>query len=228
MNQNETNSIDPNSMAGILQQRGSQYGDFEAMAMLSQTLKSLVYGHAEKIGNQAINPVHSEAMDMILLKIARIINGNPNNIDSWMDIAGYAKIVADKIAAAHARAAMMTEQLARQAEGANQKRVSATDADKRAAALNVDEDTAAQMAAHAASVVAADAQGTRDTPATAPVAPPSGSGDASATSAGTNGPEPVPVAVEQIPDAPANVEVAAAAEPFPGSGNEEGIQLATQ
>lgn len=38
-----------------------------------------------------------EALDMIAHKIARIINGDPDYADSWDDIAGYAKLVADRL-----------------------------------------------------------------------------------------------------------------------------------
>ena len=38
-----------------------------------------------------------EALDMIASKIARVVNGNPNHIDSWIDIAGYATLVADRL-----------------------------------------------------------------------------------------------------------------------------------
>jgi hypothetical protein len=34
---------------------------------------------------------------MIAHKIGRIINGDPDYIDSWDDIAGYAKLVADRL-----------------------------------------------------------------------------------------------------------------------------------
>jgi len=34
-----------------------------------------------------------EAIDMILHKIARIVNGNPNYKDSWTDIIGYATLI---------------------------------------------------------------------------------------------------------------------------------------
>lgn len=38
-----------------------------------------------------------EALEMIASKIARILNGNTNNEDSWRDIAGYATLVADRL-----------------------------------------------------------------------------------------------------------------------------------
>jgi len=34
---------------------------------------------------------------MILHKIARIVNGDPDYTDSWHDIAGYAKLVEDRL-----------------------------------------------------------------------------------------------------------------------------------
>ena len=34
-----------------------------------------------------------ESLDMIVHKIARILNGDPNHVDSWHDIAGYATLV---------------------------------------------------------------------------------------------------------------------------------------
>jgi hypothetical protein len=38
-----------------------------------------------------------EALDMIVHKIGRILNGDPNYQDSWQDIVGYAKLVADRL-----------------------------------------------------------------------------------------------------------------------------------
>ena len=38
-----------------------------------------------------------EALDMIAHKIARIIAGNPEDIDSWVDIAGYAELVVEEL-----------------------------------------------------------------------------------------------------------------------------------
>ena len=34
---------------------------------------------------------------MIFAKVGRILNGDPNYADSWIDIAGYAKLVADRL-----------------------------------------------------------------------------------------------------------------------------------
>lgn len=42
-------------------------------------------------------PDQRESLEMVMHKIARIINGDPNYADSWHDIAGYAKLVADRL-----------------------------------------------------------------------------------------------------------------------------------
>ena len=48
-------------------------------------------------GEPTLSPHLKEAIDMIFNKIARILNGNPNHADSWVDIAGYAKLVSDRL-----------------------------------------------------------------------------------------------------------------------------------
>jgi hypothetical protein len=38
-----------------------------------------------------------EALEMIATKIGRILNGNRDHIDSWHDIAGYAKLIEHRL-----------------------------------------------------------------------------------------------------------------------------------
>ncbi|HQW57343.1 MAG TPA: DUF6378 domain-containing protein [Gammaproteobacteria bacterium] len=75
-----------------LAQRGKDYGDFTTHAEITQKLKAVIDEYDVRL-----SPVHREAIDMILHKIGRICNGNPNFVDSWHDIAGYAKLVEDRI-----------------------------------------------------------------------------------------------------------------------------------
>jgi hypothetical protein len=72
-----------------LKERGGSYGSFADYAEICDKLKKVVFDHA----NEQLQPVHTEALDMIFSKISRILNGNPNHKDSWHDIAGYAKLV---------------------------------------------------------------------------------------------------------------------------------------
>jgi hypothetical protein len=78
----------------ILSDRGQQYGDFAEQALLSQTLK---YWAMPKSVVSEWEAYQREAMEMIIHKISRITNGNPDNVDSWRDIAGYATLVADRL-----------------------------------------------------------------------------------------------------------------------------------
>jgi hypothetical protein len=74
-----------------LAERGKRYGDFSGHSEISIALKDVVRSYD---GN--LRPVHKEAIDMILHKIARILNGDPEYKDNWHDIAGYAKLTEDR------------------------------------------------------------------------------------------------------------------------------------
>ena len=80
----------------ILDERAITYGCFVDVAEIAQEIKATI-----RIGetNRSVElPVdQSEALDMIASKIARILNGDPNHTDSWIDIAGYATLVADRL-----------------------------------------------------------------------------------------------------------------------------------
>jgi hypothetical protein len=80
----------------ITAERGEQYGDFAAQAHIAQDLKDYMRAC---LGWENLNAHQRESLDMIQHKISRILNGNPNHIDSWSDIAGYAHIVAIRISA---------------------------------------------------------------------------------------------------------------------------------
>ena len=81
------------STSDLLLARGRSHGDFSVNARISQNLKTVVQGEANWLH---LNPVQQEAIHMILHKISRAIAGNPGFKDHWDDIAGYAKLVADR------------------------------------------------------------------------------------------------------------------------------------
>lgn len=80
----------------ILAERGGRYGKFTGHAQISQDLKNILGLHL-KTRSKVLDADQVEALDMICHKIARIINGDPNYADSWVDIAGYAQLVADRL-----------------------------------------------------------------------------------------------------------------------------------
>lgn len=88
---NETTNVNE-----MLAGREARYGSFEGHAEISQTLKHTIWTFAAKRGKH-IKTDQAEALDMIAHKIARILNGDPNYADNWIDLAGYATLVANRL-----------------------------------------------------------------------------------------------------------------------------------
>lgn len=84
------------SITTVLTERGSRYGKFTSHAFVTQQLKRLI-NVALIERDMQLAADQQEALDMICHKIGRIVNGDPNYADSWVDIAGYAKLVADRL-----------------------------------------------------------------------------------------------------------------------------------
>jgi len=77
-----------------LAERGTRYGDFAGHAKITQGLKDVMQS-SPKWGS--LRPDQKEALEMTAHKIGRILNGDPNYHDSWHDINGYIKLVADTL-----------------------------------------------------------------------------------------------------------------------------------
>jgi hypothetical protein len=86
----------PNILEAVLAERGKRYGAFLTHAQFSQDLKGIV-DDGIRTNGWTFDADMLEALEMILHKIARIVNGDPNWSDSWRDIAGYATLVADRL-----------------------------------------------------------------------------------------------------------------------------------
>lgn len=90
----------------VLKERGNRYGEFKDHARVSQCLKAVIHkrflSRIEEGERLDIADDQYEAIDMICHKLARIANGDPHYADSWVDIAGYAKLVADRLEAGRA------------------------------------------------------------------------------------------------------------------------------
>ncbi len=76
----------------ILNERGERYGTFQQQAAISQSLKRVMFAAERKLEDD-----QTEALEMIANKIARILNGDPDYVDSWLDIAGYATLAAERL-----------------------------------------------------------------------------------------------------------------------------------
>ena len=75
-----------------LTERGNRYGSFADHARLAQSFKRTM---------ESANSFHKlsdpqrQSLEVIFDKIARILNGDPDYLDNWHDIQGYAKLVED-------------------------------------------------------------------------------------------------------------------------------------
>lgn len=90
------------NVAQVLQERRNTHGDFKDHARVTQDLKTLINS---RINNKpSTSPTFPpptlsmrESLDMIAHKIGRILAGNPYTKDHWVDIAGYATLVANQL-----------------------------------------------------------------------------------------------------------------------------------
>jgi hypothetical protein len=80
----------------VLDARAEQYGSFMQSSDTVIRIKGIMHN---AVARNAVHlyPDQLQALDMIATKISRIVHGNPNHLDSWIDIAGYATLVADRL-----------------------------------------------------------------------------------------------------------------------------------
>ena len=78
----------------ILKERGNTHGDYSEHAQYTQALKDIICSSPNW---SELLPHQKETLDMIAHKIGRILAGNPNFADHWIDISGYAKLTADRL-----------------------------------------------------------------------------------------------------------------------------------
>jgi hypothetical protein len=84
------------TITDTLNDREAKYGDFGKMAAATQAFKS-VCRHAPSW--PGMTAVQRESAEMIMLKMVRILYGDPLHFDSWHDVAGYATLAAEEFGA---------------------------------------------------------------------------------------------------------------------------------
>ena len=82
------------SIDDTLDDRGSRYGDFQGHADITQHLKRVMSATPNW---PALADDQKEALDMVANKIGRILNGDPDYLDSWHDIIGYVRLVEQRL-----------------------------------------------------------------------------------------------------------------------------------
>lgn len=90
MNKVQTEAV----IRGMLEERGSRYGDFSDVAGCSQGLKAVMIQTPHWFD---LSDVQREALEAVAAKISRILSGDFEYRDSWQDMVGYVTLVLDRL-----------------------------------------------------------------------------------------------------------------------------------
>ncbi|CAB5170208.1 hypothetical protein UFOVP155_10 [uncultured Caudovirales phage] len=99
-------------ISSLLGERQQTHGSYSQVAGTCQGIKRVM---RETGGWEYLNNGQAEALEMIAMKIARILSGNANFSDHWEDIEGYARLVSNELE--RERVADMLEQSIKDAVG---------------------------------------------------------------------------------------------------------------
>ena len=80
-------------LSNTLDERGARYGDFSDHARIAQDVQDVMRNTP---GWANLDATKRQALTVIADKIARILNGDPEYVDNWHDIQGYAKLAEDR------------------------------------------------------------------------------------------------------------------------------------
>jgi nucleoid-associated protein YejK len=78
----------------VLEERGKRYGKFSAHSHISQALKNVMQ---QTPGWNRLKDYQKESLEMIMHKVARVLNGDPQYDDNWVDICGYSQLATDTL-----------------------------------------------------------------------------------------------------------------------------------
>lgn len=82
------------SIDSTLTERGNRYGQFDGHARITQNIKAAMQ---DSPNWSRLAPDQKEALEMAAHKFGRILNGDPNYIDSWHDVIGYTRLVEQRL-----------------------------------------------------------------------------------------------------------------------------------
>jgi hypothetical protein len=78
----------------ILAERGSRYGVFSEHARVTQGIKDRM---RDSKNWKFLEDDMKESLEMLAHKMGRILNGDPDYADSWVDIAGYSQLIVNRL-----------------------------------------------------------------------------------------------------------------------------------
>ena len=87
----------------VLSNREKTHGSYPSTASVSQSLKDAMRSAPNWI---RLTDVQAESLEMIAVKLARILCGDPDFPDHWEDVLGYAKLATKAEAEGDTQAAL--------------------------------------------------------------------------------------------------------------------------
>ncbi len=79
----------------LLNTREATHGDYGVNAGISQGIKAVFHGSPEYLSK--LNAKQKESAELIATKFGRIVSGDPNLIQHWEDLAGYATLIVEDL-----------------------------------------------------------------------------------------------------------------------------------
>lgn len=80
----------------VLNERHKTYGAFADLARATFAIREVVYAELEK-RNKSLDPDQLYALEMIIVKVGRLINGDASHRDTWADICGYSQLIVERL-----------------------------------------------------------------------------------------------------------------------------------
>lgn len=83
-----------NDISNLLGERQKSHGTYSEVSSICQAIKRTMRQSSgwDHLGNE-----QAEALEMIAMKVARILSGNADFADHWEDIEGYARLVSNEL-----------------------------------------------------------------------------------------------------------------------------------
>ncbi len=78
----------------LLHARSATHGSYSNVANIAQRIKRVLH---DSDGWPFLSDEQAESLDMIAMKVARILSGDPSHSDHWEDIEGYARLISNRI-----------------------------------------------------------------------------------------------------------------------------------
>lgn len=73
----------------VIEERAKIRGDFREQARVSQNLKRMLHDAR----GQQLSDEQRECLEHMLEKMARIVTGDPDEVDAWRDLIGYPTLI---------------------------------------------------------------------------------------------------------------------------------------